>query len=249
MMKILEEEPPLAEECKIPWLINAFLYPISASGMVNLAVFVLLPRLVSFLGRILAAFLSPFLQFGTSYIIFLLTAPFYIVFGCYVCYYVSHCIIDSSRGRRRASDVSLANTFDVGDLISQVILLLGCVAVCFWPIAVYYILNQRTDVWFWLLATYGIFFLPMSFLAGVIFDSFDALNPLLIIRSIYRTFLPYCGLVLFFYAVSVFIVEVSPRLPVWAFVRRFIEIYLAFVLAHRLGWFYWWYKDKLDWGI
>lgn len=248
-MKMLEEEPPLADECKLPWIINAFLYPISASGMVNLAVFVLLPRVISFMAGLLAAFLSPYLRFGTSYLIFFITAPCYLVFGGYVCYYVSHCIIDSSRGQRRATDVPIAGTFGAGDLLSQVILLLGCVAICFWPSAVYYVLKEQTDARFWLLATYGIFFLPMSFLAGVIYDSLDALNPLLIVRSIFRTFLPYCGLVLFFYALSVFIVEISPRLPVWAFIRRTIEIYLAFVLAHRLGWFYWWYKDKLDWGI
>ena len=248
-MKILEEEPPLADECKLPWLVDAFLYPISASGIVNLAVFVLLPRFVSFLVGVLAALLRPFLRFGTPYIILFLTVPFYVVFGCYVCYYIAHCVIDSSKGHRRASDIPIANTFDVGDLISQTIVLVGCVAVCLWPVAVYYVLTQRTDVWFWLLSACGIFFLPMSFLAGVMFDSFDALNPLRVIRSICRTFLPYCGLALLVCTIGGFVAAVSPRLPVWVFVRRGIEIYLVFVLAHRLGWFYWWHKDKLNWGL
>jgi hypothetical protein len=26
-------------------------------------------------------------------------------------------------------------------------------------------------------------------------------------------------------------------------------IYLAMVAAHLLGWFYWWHKDKLNWGL
>jgi len=107
-MKILEEEPPLADECKLPWLIDAFLYPISASGMINLAVFVLIPEFVSLLVSVLASFLAPFLQFGTSYIITLLTLPFYIVFGCYVVYYVAHCVIDSTKGCRRATDLPMA---------------------------------------------------------------------------------------------------------------------------------------------
>ncbi|MHC4430754.1 MAG: hypothetical protein ACYTBS_02830 [Planctomycetota bacterium] len=248
-MKILEQEPPLADECKLPWLVDAFLYPISASGMINLAVFVLLPRLVSFLFDLLAALLSPLLRFGTSYIILFLTVPFYIVFGCYVCYYIAHCVIDSSRGRRRASDIPIANTFDLGDLVSQAILLTGCVAVCLWPMAVYYVLTQRADMWFWLLSACGMLFLPMSFLAGVMFDSFDALNPLLIIRSICRTFLPYCALALIFFVISGFVAVISPRLSVWSFVRRSIDVYLVFVLAHRLGWFYWWHKDKLEWGL
>ncbi|MHC4426429.1 MAG: hypothetical protein ACYSYV_10070 [Planctomycetota bacterium] len=248
-MKILEEEPPLADECKLPWLLDAFLYPISASGMINLAVFVFLPRLFSFMIGLLARFLSPFLGSGTSYILAFPTVLFYIVFGGYVCYYIAHCVIDSSKGSRRASDVPIANTFDAGDLVSQVILLFGCVAVCFWPVAVYYVFTRRTDVWFWLLSAYGVFFLPMSFLAGVMFDSFDALNPIRIIQSIRSTFVSYCGLVLLFSVLGGFITVVLPRLPLFRFLSTGIRIYLLFVLAHRLGWFYWWHKDKLDWGL
>jgi hypothetical protein len=248
-MKILEEEPPLADECKLPWLIDAFLYPISASGMINLGVFVIVPELVSLLVSVLASFLAPFLQFGTSYIIRLLTAPFYIVFGCYVVYYVAHCVIDSTKGRRRATDLSMANIFSAGDLVAQVILLLGCVAICFCPAAFYYIFTRRIDSFFWFLVALGGFFFPMFFLRGVMFDSFDALNPIEIFRSILSTFLPYCGLVLFFMALGGFAVAVLPRLPLWGFLRTCIIFYLVFVLAHRSGWFYWWYKDKLGWGL
>ena len=205
-MKILEEEPPLADECKLPWLIDAFLYPISASGMINLAVFVLLPLFVSFLLGLLARFLSPFLSFGTSYIIIFLKVPYYVVYGGYVCYYVVHCVIDSSKGNRRASDLPIANTFDAGDLVAQVILLLGCVAICFCMAALYYIFTKRLDYWFWVLLALGGFFFPMFLLRGVMFDSFDALNPIEIFRSIFSTFLPYCGLVLFFMALGGFAV-------------------------------------------
>ena len=248
-MKILEEDPPLANECKLPWLIDAFLYPISASGMVNLAVFVLLPLLVSFLFGLLARFLSPFLGFGTPYILAVPKVLFYIVFGGYVCYYIAHCVIDSSKGNRRASDVPIANTFDAGDLVAQVILLLGCVAICFCPTAFYYIFTRRIDLWFWVLLALGGFFFPMCFLRGVMFDSFDVLNPIEISRSILSTFLPYCGLVLFFMAFGGFAVAVLLRLPLWDFLRMGIVFYLVFVLAHRSGWFYWWYKDKLKWGL
>lgn len=247
-MKILEEEPPLTDECKLPWLIDTFLYPISASGMINLAVFVLLPLLVSFLLGLLARFLSPLLGFGTSYIIMFLKAPYYIVYGGYVCYYIAHCVIDSSKGSRRASDVPIANTFDAGDLVAQVILLLGCVAICFSPTALYYIFTKRIDYWFWVLLVFGGFFFPMFLLRGVMFDCFDALNPVEIFRSILRAFLPYCGLVLFYTALGGFVVMVLPRFPLWRFLKTGIIFYLVFVLAHRLGWFYWWYKDKLNWG-
>jgi hypothetical protein len=86
-------------------------------------------------------------------------------------------------------------------------------------------------------------------LRGIMFSAFDALNPIEIVRSIYRVSWSYCGLVLFFSVVSGLIVTVIPRLPFWEFLKQAVRVYLAFVLAHRLGWFYWWHKDKLDWGL
>ena len=248
-MKILEEEPPLADECKLPWLIDAFLYPISASGMINLAVFVIVPELVSLLVSVLTLFLAPFLQFGTRYITILLTVPFYIVFSCYVVYYVAYCVIDSSKGHRRATDLPMSNIFSAGDLVAQAILLLGCVAICFCPIGFYYLFTRRIDLWFWVLSAFGGFFFPMYLLRGVMFDSFDALNPVEISRSILSTFLPYCCLVLFFMALGGLAGVVLLRLSLWRFLRMCIIFYLVFVLAHRSGWFYWWHKDKLDWGL
>lgn len=248
-MKILEEEPPLADECKLPWLIDAFLYPISASGMINIAVFVFLPILVSFLLGLLARFLSPFLMSGTSYIIIFLKVPYYVVYVSYVCFYIAHCVIDSSRGNRRASDIPIANTFDLGDLVAQVILLLGCVAICFCMVALYYIFTKQIDYWFWVLLVLGGFFFPMFSLRGVMFDSFDSLNPIEILRSILSTFLPYCCLVLFYMVIGGFVVTILLRLPLWRILKTGIIFYLVFVLAHRSGWFYWWYKDKLGWGL
>jgi hypothetical protein len=99
------------------------------------------------------------------------------------------------------------------------------------------------------LGAIGIFFLPMSFLAGVIFDSFEALNPLLILQSIGRTFVPYFGLVLFFLAITALATEVIPSLSVWAFLRQTMRIYLLLVLANSVGRFYWRNREKLDWGM
>jgi hypothetical protein len=50
-------------------------------------------------------------------------------------------------------------------------------------------------------------------------------------------------------ALGGFVVMVLPRLPLWRFLKTAVIFYLVFVLAHRSGWFYWWYKDKLDWGL
>jgi hypothetical protein len=186
---------------------------------------------------------------GTGYIMRYLTVPFYIVFYSYVLYYIALCIFNSTKGRRRAPDIPISGTFDIGDLASQAILLLGCVAICFWPAAIYYLIKSQTDSWFWLLSACGTFFLPMTFLRGVMFDSFDALNPVSIIWSIIKTFLPYCWLVLFFFTVGGLIAAVLPKLPIWSALTQAVKIYLIFILAHRVGWFYWQHEDKLDWGI
>jgi len=149
----------------------------------------------------------------------------------------------------RAPAVLTGDTLDAGDWISQVLTFAGCVAVSSLPAAVYYIFTERTDTSFWLLAAFGGFFLPMSLVTGILFDSFDALNPVDILRSIWQTFLPYCGLLLFFYAVGGLLAFVLPRLHLWPIVTQAVRVYLVFVVAHRLGWFYWWNKDKLGWGI
>ncbi len=246
----------IIEESRYPWFIDALAYPVSSSGAVNIGVFVIVPLLVEFVVGLLTRFISRALPGGgASYLTTLLTAPFYIAFGCYVCFYLAHCVTDSSRGQRRASDIQMAGALSFGDLLSQTILLLACVAIPCWPVAVYYgwiawiEQSEPATQWYWLLGSLGVFFLPMSFLAGVIFDSFDALNPLLILHSIWRTRIPYCALVLFFLAITGFIVAALPGLPIWPFLQTTLRIYLLLVLANSVGRFYWRNREKLDWGM
>ncbi|MBN2313275.1 MAG: hypothetical protein JXM79_05055 [Sedimentisphaerales bacterium] len=248
-MKILEEDPPLADECKLPWMIDAFLYPISTSGMVHLVTFVVVPLLISTLIRFIEHLLGPHLGPATAEITEPVTYILLAIFYSYVCYYIADCVISSSRGSRRAIDVTMQNTISIGDFISQAFIIMGCIAICLSPMLLYSVFVKRHDVWFWILSAYGIFFLPMSLLRGIMFDAFDALNPIELVRSICHTLLPYCGLVLFFLVLGGIVVELIPRLPVWNFLKRVPQVYLIFVLAHRLGWFYWWYKDKLGWDI
>ena len=248
-MKILEEEPPLADECKLPCLIDAFLYPISASGMIHLALFVIVPLLISAFIRLIWYFLGPILGLATAEITEPITIVLSVIFYSYVCYYVSDCVTSSASGHRRAPDVTTPNTISLGDFISQALIIIGSAAICLAPLLLYSVLIKRTDSWFWTFAAYGTFFLPMSLLRGIMFDSFDALNPIEIVRSICRALLSYFGLVLFFLVVGGFIGAVILKLPLWGFLKRALIVYLVLVLAHRLGWFYWWYKDKLGWGI
>ena len=248
-MKILEDEPPLADECRLPWLIDVFLCPISASGMVHLALFVIVPLLITGLIRLIWYFLGPRLGLATAEFTEPITIILYVIFYSYVCYYVADCVISSAKGQRRASDFLMPDTISIGDFISQAFIIMGCAGISLSPVLLYSTLVKQGDLWFWALSAYGTFFLPMSLLRGIMFDTFDALNPIEIVRSMGRTLLPYCGLVLFFLVVGGLVVAVIPQIPLWGFLRQAMRIYLVFVLAGRLGWFYWWHKDKLNWGL
>jgi hypothetical protein len=238
-VKVIEEPQQLVVKRKWPWLIDIFLYPISASGVIHIAVFAFLPLFVSFLVR-----LVPDPHFAW------LSYPVYIVFVGYLFYYFSGCVLDSAKGGFRAVDINVQTaTFDMQDCFSEIFLMLACIAICSLSAGVYYIIVQRTDLLFWILVACGIFFLPMTLLRGIMFDSYDALNPMSIIGSIASTFLSYCGLVVFFCGIGGFVVFILPRLAIWRLVSSAIRLYLLFVMAHLLGRFYWRYKEKLYWEV
>jgi len=262
-VKIIEE-PQLEVKRKLPWIIDIFLYPLSASGMVHLATFWLGPLL---LGLVYKFILSRFL------IGVIIAAFLYIMLVGYAFFYLSYCIFDSAKGGRRAPDVSIQRSPDKEELLSQLFLILGCIAVCFWPVAVYHFVTGRTDSIFWLLSGCGIFVFPMALLAGILFDATHALNPIFIVSSIFKIFFRYCGLALFFCflgALTAAMISDVYNLPkpqnmlgaiayIFVIVNYFFTtaflykavafIYLAMVACHILGWFYWWHKDKLEWGL
>jgi hypothetical protein len=252
------EEPQLVVERKLPWLIDIFLYPLSASGIIHLAIFLFIPLLIK---KLILSFID---YYGVVSLVL------YMLLIGYIFYYLGHCVFSSSKGGYRAPDISIYNTPDRSELISQLFLMFGSVAVCFCPTAVYYIFTQRTGLVFWMLGACGAFFFPMVLLSAVMFDSVSALNPILIIGSIFKTFFPYCGLVLFFGLPILLAVLIISNLPQprtlmgvvnyiflvlnyllgTAFIYQKIAfIYLSMIAAHLLGRFYWWHKDKLGWGI
>ena len=263
-MKILEEDPPLANERELPWLIDILLYPFSAAGMVHLAIFCLGPPLLGFINRLILSRIP----FGT-----LISLVLLVFLIAYALYYLACCVFDSSKGGRRAPDIIVEYAPDKSDLIAQLFLMLASIAICFWPVAIYSLLMHRVDVVFWLLSAVGIFLFPMALLAGTLFDATHALNPIFIIASIFKTLPKYCGLVLFYCIPGAIVAAVIANLRnlsgaqditgaiffpfglihyffTAAFIYKAMAFaYLAMVGAHLLGSFYWWHKDKLDWGL
>ncbi|MHC4174860.1 MAG: hypothetical protein ACYST5_18245 [Planctomycetota bacterium] len=142
-MKILEEDPPLATERELPWIIDIFLYPFSAAGMVHLAIFCLATPLLGFINRLVLSRI----HFGILIALVLL-----ILLMAYALYYLACCVFDSSRGGRRAPDIIVQYVPDKSDLIAQLFLMLASIAICFWPVAVYFVLAKKIDLIVWLLS-------------------------------------------------------------------------------------------------
>jgi len=197
-------------------------------------------------------------------------AILYLLFVGYVLCYLSWCVIDSTKGGLRAPDINLQPQPAKEGLIELVGILLACIAVCFGPVVVYYIFTKKTDFLYWLLTAVGLLFFPMALLAGFLYDSIVGLNPILIIKSVIKTFSAYLPVVIFFAGLFAVLSTIAPQLPqseslesILLYLSRFINIifnprfalrltgfiYLAMIGAHILGRFYWWHKEKLNWGL
>jgi hypothetical protein len=128
----------------------------------------------------------------------------------------------------------------------------ACLVVFCLPVLIYYRNTKRTDIVFWFLFGYAVFLLPMALLALIMFDSFDGLNPLLLVGSVFSTFLQYCGLVLLFCFLGYMLAIFTSGLP-WSgflnYVPFAVIVYMLMVAAHLLGRFYWRYQEKLYWDV
>jgi len=166
-------------------------------------------------------------------------------------WYICECIRDSALGQLRAPE-TVGSAPGLGELFGRLIKIIGCLAFFSLPALIYFLNSQKIDTTFWLLLTCGGFFYPMGLLAVIMFDSFRALSPVLIIGSIFSTFFQYCGLVVFFYALSLLVPLITHTLPqswILGHIIRLASFYQAMVAAHLLGRFGWRYQEKLNWQV
>ncbi len=273
--KIAEEPPP---KRKFPWFVDIFLYPMNVPGLTILGVFTGIPLFFHIFMQLLLLFTNIFppavLLFALVRAVNLIIS---IVLPFYFYWYLAECVRGTADGELRAPDTIGTTPGTIGEIFGQTLKILVCLLFFFAPVLIYFFMtvraglqskppeysewpavasSLRSDKIFWLLLSYGIFFFPMGLLSVVMFDSINGLNPILLIGSIYNTFLQYCGLILFFYAFGYLIMNTHRLLwsiffipQVWFYVSRFITSCLFMTMAHVLGRFYWRYQDKLKWEV
>lgn len=240
------DEAKPAGRRNLPWIIDIFLYPISIPGLITLGIIIILPLLVN----IAAGLLGRFGFFISIPGFFFIKIPV----GLYFFWYLAECVRDSALGGVRAPE-TLGNAPSLGDMLWHTLKIVGCFAVFAGPPSYYVLYTHKIDTIFWVLLGYAVFFFPMGLLAVVMFDSFSALNPILLIGSIFSTFFQYCGLVLISVVFAIIVIAVN-KIPmdsrgiyILGLVIFCGLLYFALVVAHLLGRFYWRYEKKLNWEV
>lgn len=235
-----ETEP--ATQRKLPWIIDIFLYPISTPGLIMLGIFVGVPLLIDILMRLAGTF---------AVVLIFPRVIINIVIRLYLYWYIAECVRDSAMGGIRAPE-TLSSKPGLSDMFWQTVSIVGCLVFFLGPAFFYQYFTEKTDAIFWILLAYGIFFFPMGLLAVIILDSSAGLNPILLVGSIFRTFFPYCGLILILCGPCALIGKMlssSPPSLILSFILFAVFVYTTMVAAHLLGRFYWRYEEKLNWEV
>jgi hypothetical protein len=223
-------------------ILDIFLYPTSVHGLTIIGILVVVTVLI----ELIMAFVGPM-----CCIIIFLCLCILAVLGFYMFWYFTQCIHQSADGETKASGV-LVDAPSLGDMGWQSLQIFICLCFFAAPVVFYRGYTGRTDVIFYLLLAYAVFFLPMGLLAVVMHDSLTALNPLLLVGSIIKTFFSYLKLVILFYVVG-YLLFLSDRL--FSFlpgifvvaVNVVVFLYLLMVMSHLLGRFYRLNEERLDW--
>jgi DNA-directed RNA polymerase subunit RPC12/RpoP len=237
---------------RFPWLIDIFLYPANKSGLVILGIIITIRWFSIIVVRSLG-YATPALSPSVVIVVPLIGISILVrvILYLYFYWYLCQCVRDSAEGGFRAPE-TINRTPGLGEMFW-----LLRSSVCFLlfagPVLGYYFSAQQTDATFWILFVYGVLFLPMGFLAFVMFDSvLSGLNLILLAGSICRVFLPYCAMILIFIAVGFFTVTHVQDMDftlLQKFIIHCVELYLLMVLAHLLGWFYHRYQQQLNWDV
>ena len=187
----MSEEHETENVRKLPRFIDIFFFPISVSSLTILGIYMFSHIALYLLGLIRNIILSCVPFFSMPFV--LLFAAIELFFLAYMFWYFGMCIHESALGAVRAPEtLNKSNAEGTSEMIFGLLRIASCILICVGPSLTYYSIINSMDWICWLLLVFGPFFLPMSLLATVMFDSLCGLNPILIISSTVNTFFQYC---------------------------------------------------------
>ncbi len=233
----------------LPWFIDIFLYPFNRTGIINLIVTFGVPVALMFLtlGCLAAAAVAPVLIFVAVILAMgSLIATF--VMCLYFGWFVSECVRSSSEGNIRAPD-TIGQTPGVLELFALGFQLFVC-AMVFLGMSWSFRATVMPPAWVQqILDTVLAILLPMTLLSVISLDSIWGLNPLLNLKLIAFTFLPYFGVAVPLYLAHKTLFWMCLKIPGRAGLATLAlcEVYGVMVSAHVLGRFAWKQQDKLIW--
>jgi hypothetical protein len=218
-----------------PVFIDFFLYPVCGGGLVQMAIYVIVPTVLN-------------VVFG--FLLSLLVVIVSLVIALYTYWYICECVRDSASGGIRAPDI-LSCMPDFGEVFMELLRILGCL-ILFVGSPLVYLYMRGIDAGFWILTiSLGAIF-PMALLAIIMFGSIAALNPVLLIASICSSFVEYIPTVLLVWLV------VAVKACVQRFLRQSIGLeligdavfmYGSMLSAHILGRFFYRNSERLNWEV
>ncbi len=220
---------------KYPWPVDILMYPANVPGVVNLVLFWFLPIGVAYVCRFI---FIPCLGFILSLIV-----------PAYMIYYFADCIRDSAKGNTRAPD-NVGNTPAVRDAFAQFLCVIATMVMAFLPAGIAFIYYWQMNGFIWVCCGMGVFMLPIALLATIMLDTGAGLNPFVWIMAIGRTLVPYIGLASLFLVLNaglVFCMQAADDFRVPHILVTGPFIYLAMILMHLFGRFYYRYEKQLNW--
>jgi hypothetical protein len=224
-------------------LFAALAYPVQGTALVLILLGTLLEAAMSITARVALA--------GSM----LIVGGAGVAVGAFLVTYLRQILLRSADGD---SSTAAWPELDATSITEAALEYFATYLVCFgpWTLCKLWLQPQTTEIQLICDALLGIgaCAFPMALLAVVIYDSVSALNPLLIVVSVVRTFRRYLGLCAFLGCIlgiglllrSAVAFLGLPLLT--ALVTGFTGVYGPVLLMRVLGWFYYCSKDQLAWS-
>jgi hypothetical protein len=174
--------------------------------------------------------------------------PLAIILVSYLTVYMLQVIENTAYGSDEPPDwPDMAHYIDV--VFGPLLLIMLATAMCYLPAAVYFFRTHNFDLILFLLLLAGQFLHPMFILSIATTERFSALNPIVVVASIFKVPVEYFVMFLLFVSM-VIIQQISSALIGWVpllgiFLKQFLMVYFLLAQMRLLGIFYRTNEEKL----